>query len=185
VFFCGKYPSNASWTVNADTLLIDWKNYGTYEFPLKEDNSSLDGYASGKPENWRNLEYLRDFNDGEKLLLGDGFGSAWDFQYEKGHFEVRFQCDGFNHFVCPQYPAHSHWSMDEETGDILVNWGSYGDYELHVEAETGDLVGNKKGQPSNWRRAKLLRALTAEDVAAAAAAHDHSHNHVHSADCKH
>lgn len=60
-----------------------------------------------------------------------------------------------------------------------------GDYELHVEAETGDLVGNKKGQHSNWRRAKFLRALTAEDVAAAAAAHDHSHNHVHSTDCKH
>lgn len=126
VFFCSKYPSNASWTVNADALVVDWKNYGTYEFPLKDDLTSLDGHATGKPENWRKLEFVREFSAGERLLLGDGFGSAWDFQYEKGHFEVRFQCDGFNHFVCPQYPAHSHWSMDEETGDILVNWGSYG-----------------------------------------------------------
>jgi hypothetical protein len=88
--------------------------------------TNLDGYGSGKPENWRKIEYLRDFTYGEKLLLGEGLGTVWEYQYERGAFEVRFQADGFNHFVCPQFPAHSHWSMDEETGLITINWGQYG-----------------------------------------------------------
>eukprot|EP01039_Chlorochromonas_danica_P020094 gene20094-24462_t len=88
VFFCSQYPANASWTVTADALVVDWKKDGTYEFPLKADLTTLDGYTTGKPENWRKLEFIREFTAGERLLLGDGFGSAWDFQYEKGHFEV-------------------------------------------------------------------------------------------------
>ena len=87
VFFCGQYPANATWSVTSDTLVVDWKNFGVYEFPLKEDNSSLDGCATGRPDNWRKIEFLRDFSAGERLLLGDGYGSAWDFQYEKNHFD--------------------------------------------------------------------------------------------------
>ena len=40
------------------------------------------------------------------------------------------QADGFNHFVCPKFPAHSHWSMDGNK--VYINWGSYGEYELEV-----------------------------------------------------
>jgi hypothetical protein len=126
VFFCSKFPGEAGWHITPENLVVNWNNYGTYEFPIKEDMTNLDGYASGKPENWRKIEYLRDFTYGEKLLLGEGLGTVWEYQYERGAFEVRFQADGFNHFVCPQFPAHSHWSMDEETGLITINWGQYG-----------------------------------------------------------
>lgn len=184
-FYCSRYPDNALWTLTGEKLIIDWNKFGTYEFLLPAEGvTTLDGHLSGKEDNWRKMEFLREFSSQELLLLGEhGLGSVWDFQYEKGHFEVRFHCDGYNHFVCPQYPAHSHWSMteDDDTFAILVNWGQYGEYELRVE--DGALVGHKKGQPANWRRAVFLRPLTFEDVATSQ--HDHKHEHVHSASCNH
>ena len=38
--------------------------------------------------------------------------------------QVEFHADGFNHFVCKDYPAHAHWSMRGNT--ILINWGRFG-----------------------------------------------------------
>jgi hypothetical protein len=110
VFYCSKYPGEASWEVDAasSNLLVNWKSYGTYEFPLSSVSSSgsVDGFVQGNSSNWRKLEFLRDFNQTERLLLGDqGFGSAWNFTYEKGAFEIEFRCDSFNHFVCPQFPG--------------------------------------------------------------------------------
>jgi hypothetical protein len=109
VFYCSKYPGEASWQIDhGNKLLVNWKSYGVYEFSLSSStpSASIDGFAQGTPSNWRKLEFLRDFNQTERLLLGDqGFGSAWNFIYEKGAFEVEFRCDSFNHFVCPQFPG--------------------------------------------------------------------------------
>jgi hypothetical protein len=131
VFQCSKYPGEANWNVNASNLLtVNWKGFGCYEFPLS-GGSTIDGYAQGNTSNWRKIEFLRDFSLTEQLILGEGFGTAWDFVYDKGSFEVELRCDSYNHFVCPQYPAHSHWTLDDAGEVVSINWGKYGKKETH------------------------------------------------------
>jgi hypothetical protein len=156
-----------------------------------ETNQLLEGSLVGNSSNWRKARFVRKFSETElKLLSG---GSAWNFEYDQGSFEanslsfafstllpsltrinlqVEFHADGANHFVCKQYPAHSHWSMDGDR--IIVNWGSYGDYELTIDATGCNMAGCKKGQPDNWRRATFLRSLGPEGLASAPH-HDHDH----------
>ena len=123
-FFCALYPAQATWQAVDGGLLVDWKNYGQYEFTA-ESNGVIEGSVRGEPSNWRRMAFKREFNETEMALLGAGFGSAWNFEWEKGAFEIEFRVDGYNHFVCPQYPAHSHWSLtDDQT--IQINWGQYG-----------------------------------------------------------
>lgn len=128
IFHCAKYPGKATWSVDANGLLtVIWQNYGVYEFPLSAPGATtIEGGVQGNPSNWRRLEYIRDFTPTERLVLGEhGYGSVFNFIYEKGAFEVEFRADGFNHFNCPQYPAHSHWDIDDH-GLVSVNWGKYG-----------------------------------------------------------
>lgn len=174
-FYCSKYPAKASWKVEGDSLSIEWGKFGSYTFTLG-GGESIDGHAVGQPTNWRKLSFKRDFDATEQALVGDGYGSVWDFEYAKGHFEVEFHADGYNHFVCKSYPAHSHW-LSTEDGLVQVFWGQYGDYELRLDAATKTFNGQKSGQPANWRKAHFLRNLTAE--AADLPAHDHSHDHKH------
>ncbi len=58
-----------------------------------------------------------------------------------------------------------------------------GEYELKLDVATRSLVGFKKGQPANWRRATFLRPLNGVDSAANVPAHDHAHTHNES--CSH
>lgn len=53
---------------------------------------------------------------------------------------------------------------------------------MKIDPATGLMAGNKKDQPSNWRRATLVRKLTVESLASLPA-HDHSHEHVHGSNC--
>ncbi len=159
-------------------------------FQVKDEtNKFMEGSLVGNSSNWRKAQFVRMFSETElKLLSG---GSVWNFEYDNGAFEVsnhhshlpfaqsdignvqvEFHADGANHFVCKQYPAHSHWSMDGDR--IVVNWGSYGDYELTIDATGTIMVGHKKGQPDNWRRATFLRSLGPEGLASAPH-HDHDH----------
>jgi len=126
VFYCEKFPAAASWSNSGNVLTVDWKKFGVYEFPLRGDNNvSLDGYVQNNRENWRKVEFVRDFNAVEMALLGEGYGTAWNFIWEKGSFEIEFRVDGFNHFVCKQYPAHSHWKLVNDEV-VEINWGQFG-----------------------------------------------------------
>jgi hypothetical protein len=126
VFYCEKYPAAASWSIASNLLTVNWKNYGSYEFPLKSDsNEKLDGFVQKNPTNWRKIEFIREFNPTERALLGEGFGTVWNFIYERGQFEIEFRVDGFNHFVCKQYPSHSHWKLINDQ-IVAINWGQYG-----------------------------------------------------------
>lgn len=209
VFYCAQYSSAAKWNLatnpdHSSKLSIDWKNYGQYE--LKQvGEGQFEGSQTGKPNNWRKMAFLRPFNDHEMLMMGGGGGSVWNFEWEKGAFEVEFRCDGYNHFICKSYPAHSHWGMEDNK--ILVNWDKYGkkhfinsfylhtpylffkfgvssgDYELVLDAANKVMAGCKKGEPANWRKLQFIRSL---DVSALESVPSHDTNeHVHGEHCNH
>lgn len=135
------------------------------------------GSVSAQPDNWRRMIFARPLSAFE-LCMCNG-ASVWNFQWEKGSFEVEFHADGFNHFICHKYPAHAHWSMTSD-GKITINWGSYGEYELILDAEKMAMTGHKKGQPMNWRKAQLVRFFSPQEFAASLRTpHDHSHDHSH------
>lgn len=123
-FYCEKYQAQSYWQVVENKIYVDWKNYGQYEFVITNP-SLIEGCVRGDASKWRKMRFVRGFNDLETALIGSGHGTVWNFQYEKGAFDVEFRWDGYNHFVCPQYPAHSHWTIVEpET--LLINFGQYG-----------------------------------------------------------
>jgi hypothetical protein len=181
VFYCSKYPAQATWTMEDNKMLIEWGKFGSYEFPFLGNLDVVDGYGTDNKTNWRKLTYARDFNPIERLLLGDGHGSVWNFEHAKGSFEIEFHVDGYNHFVCKQFPAHSHW-LSTDDGLVQIFWGQYGDYELRLDPTTNSLTGHKSGQASNWRKAHFLRALQAY-AGSDLPSHDHAHHHT--GDCKH
>ena len=74
--------------------------------------------------NLRKAEFLRPLSNVEAMLIGDGAGTEWDFEWSGGSFPVEFKADGYNHFKCATFPAHAHWSFNE--GKIFINWAEYG-----------------------------------------------------------
>ena len=211
VFFCPSFQQESTWSVSdANKLHVDWKKYGQYEFAPNGDG--LEGSAVGSPEKWRRMTFLRPFSEAEAVVMKGAGGSVWEFQWEKGAFEVELRCDGYNHFHCAQFPEHSHWSFDASSAlpKVLINWGKvtsrraeatshelthasditcsrnvqYGNYELEVDAAAQTMSGSKVGEPANWRKMKLLRPLGA-DVLHHGHDHGHGHAHAHGSHCDH
>lgn len=91
VFYCPKYPAGASWSFVDGALCIDWKNYGKYE--LMKTETGFEGSAVGKPANWRKMTYSRPFTDIETLLMGDGGGSVWNYEWEKVIHNIISPCN--------------------------------------------------------------------------------------------
>jgi len=101
------------------------------------------------------------------------FDSVWDFQHPGGSFPVEFRADAYNHFICNDFPTHSHWKIlndETDTPKVEINWGKFGTYELTIAADGESMDGSAKGQPENWRKAKRLRSL---GQVAEAHVHDH------------
>ena len=99
--------------------------------------------------------------------------SEWELEHPGGKFNVEFRADGFNHFVCNDFPAHSHWRLDNDdqaTPLLYINWGKFGEYELTIAADGESMTGSAKGKPDNWRKMKRLRTL---GNVAEAHVHDH------------
>ena len=176
-FYCAKYPAQSSFAVTDSKLYVDFGKYGQYEFSLGNPDL-LEGSLRGDPSKWRKLAFKRDFNETETAILGAGFGSVWNFEWEKGAFEIELRVDGYNHFICPTYPAHSHWDLSEDQ-TLHINWAQYGEYDLRLDAASKALVGFKKGQPDNWRRATFLRPIAGGSSTQDIPSHDHAHVHAH------
>jgi len=170
-FFCPSFRAQSTWSSVGDTLRIDWANYGKYELKRIEDR--WEGCAMGRPDSWRRMSFERPFTEAEQMI----FDSEWSFEWEKGTFNVEFRADGFNHFICSQFPAHAHWDMVPEENKVVIDWAQYGKYELVVDPSNRGMAGHKQGQPTNWRRARLLRQLGAEEASKGLAPHDHAHEH--------
>ncbi len=175
-FFAPKYQAGgATWELGtADDggrlLLIDWKKYGKYELKLDGgDARSLSGGAVGKPESWRKMRLKRPFSTAEANLLD----SKWMFEHPSGKMEIEFRADGYNHFICRDFPAHSHWTLKGEVDRPVVHiaWGKYGNYELAIEPSGESMAGSAVGQPENWRKAVRIGAL------ASGLADEHAHDH--------
>lgn len=170
-FFCPNFQAKAEWHCSeAGELEIKWGKYGEYKLQLKDPGTrAFEGSAVGKPESWRKMALKRQFTTAERQL----FDSVWELQHPGGKFSVEFRADGYNHFVCADFPAHSHWRLDNDASPtplLYINWGKYGEYELTIAADGESMEGSAKGQPTNWRRAKRIQAL-----GDAAAVHEHDH----------
>jgi len=168
-FFCPTFQAKATWYANdQDMVMIDWGKFGSYEMALvKVDDPNdpkvleFEGSVTGKPENWRKMQLKRRFSKAEEAL----FDSEWNFEHTSGQFPIEFRADGFNHFICNQFSAHSHWSIKEGTGEtdtptVHIDWGKYGKYDLVIAADGKSMSGSAVGQPDNWRKAQFTRFLS-------------------------
>ena len=180
-FWCPKFQANAKWAVTPEAVLqISWANYGNYELtttssdhlsspelhPLLE-NIEFAGSLVGNPSDWRKMRKVRPLATTELAILGfpAGVGSEWEFEHAGGTFPVEFRGDGYSHFVCRQFPAHSHWSLGGAASDQLtINWDQYGVYELRLTSSGDSAEGCEKGLETNWRKMRFLRTLDASQA---------------------
>eukprot|EP00913_Durusdinium_trenchii_P012264 g11516.t1 len=82
VFFCPKFQQPSRWELEGDILKFD------------AETKSMDGNAVPKSDdekNWRKAAFSRELSPLEALLLGDGAGSEWDFEWSGGKFPVKFK----------------------------------------------------------------------------------------------
>merc|ERR1711865_1074285 len=56
-FFCHEYPRHAHWSVEGETLTIEWDDLGTYEMTVDTCCKSMKGFYKGYPEDWREATY--------------------------------------------------------------------------------------------------------------------------------
>ena len=178
-FFCPKFQANSRWAVTPDgKLQIEWGKFGNYELPVTNvEAREFAGSMVGDASQWRRMKMKRGLVQSEVALLGApaGVGSEWEFEHPNGKFNVEFRGDGYSHFVCKQFPAHSHWKLGGAAADELtISWGAYGEYELRMAPDGQSAEGCLKGQPSNWRKMRLLRPL---DAAAQAEVVCNEHHH--------
>jgi len=159
-FFCPSFQAPARWVLEEGVVKIDWAKFGKYELKFDPESKSMEGNAiplkEDDPNNWRKAAFKSELSPAEALLIGDGAGTEWDFEWSGGSFKVRFKADGYNHFQCPDFPAHAHWTL---TGNTLkINWAEYGNYTMEIDAAASAMAGGQTGQDWSkddmWRKAK-------------------------------
>ena len=182
VFYAPQYAASSRWCVlpNRSSIAISWGRFGDYKLDvtdavLRELSGArwADNAACTGPNDWRRMKALRPLSPVElKLLSVTGGGTEWSFEYASGRFAVQFRGDGYNHFSCHSYPAHSHWSLSGD--ELTINWGQYGVYVMKFTSET-TAEGSLKGKSADWRRMKYVRDLDAVE-ASDTCGHDHDHH---------
>ena len=171
-FFAPQFQAKATYAFDASgkVMTVEWGKYGVYVLELTDlATKSFSGSAKDKPESWRKMSIKRPFSMAEAKLMD----SVWDFQHPGGSFEVEFRADAFNHFICNDFPAHSHWKIsngESPSPTIDIDWGKFGKYTLTIAADGESMSGSATGQPDNWRKAQRKSAL---GVVAEAHVHDH------------
>ena len=161
VFWCKKFPAEASYAIEGDVLKIDWGKFGKYVLRSAGGNPGeppavLAGGVDGStnPDDWRKATFVRSFTPQEALLSG----SAWQLHFENGTpFRVEFHADG--HFDSPSYPAHSWWKLDGDK--VLVDWGKFGQYDFVIDVANKVLNGHLRGNEKSWRRLEYTEPMAA------------------------
>jgi hypothetical protein len=91
--------------------------------------TAMEGCVKGTPADWRKATFVKPLSPVETMLFGSGGGTEWKFEYDGGSFGVQFKADGYNHFNCPSYPEHSHYTLDTHNapGNMMeIDWGKFG-----------------------------------------------------------
>merc|ERR1719272_1212403 len=52
IFYCPSYPAISTWTQEGNKVVVDWKNFGTYDMVLSDDKTMAGAYR-GYPDDWR------------------------------------------------------------------------------------------------------------------------------------
>ena len=157
VFWCKKFPAEASYAVEGDTVKVDWGKFGKYELRADGGNpKSLVGAVAGSsnPDDWRKANFVRAFTPQEALLSG----SAWQLHFEGGSpFRVEFHADG--RFVCPSFPGQFTYTLRDDA--VAVEWGKYGSYDFTLDVGAKVMAGCLRGNAAAWRRAEYVEPLPA------------------------
>lgn len=167
-FYCPKFQAPARWHLKGDLVKVEWGTFGTYELKFDAASKTMDGHGMPKKEgndkNWRKASFLRELSPVENMLIGDGGGTEWNFEWSGGSFPVKFKADGYNHFQCDEFPAHSHWTLDADK--LTIVWGEFGKYEMAVNVAEKSMDGCKVGgdPATEWRKSQFKRNLRASVV---------------------
>eukprot|EP00966_Prymnesium_polylepis_P045847 1061182-Prymnesium_polylepis.1 len=152
VFFCKKFPADARWSFDDETLEIDWCQFGQYV--LKAQGDELVGGAKGNEANWRTARFKRAFTPQEELLSA----SAWMLHHPTGPpFRVEFHADG--RFVSPSFPGAFSYTLKDDA--VAVEWGLYGSYVFKLDVASKEMAGACRGNAASWRRLEFVESLPA------------------------
>jgi len=168
-FFCPTKQEGATWNIFDGEVLIDWQKYGRYVMTV-DNGKHLKGHAlpfnESDANNWRKTLYFGALSPVEKLFIGDGEGTEWDFKGPQGNFLVEFRADGNNHFVSHGFPGDAHWEIDKKGKTMKIDCGKNGKYELDIDLKKKTLDGYEiiegKEDPDedkDWRTAEFKRNL--------------------------
>ena len=181
VFYAPDFPSNSRWCAMGETKVgIAWGKYGNYELTIVGEPARREfagsavppspGDAPG-PNDWRKMRLVRPLSPAESRLLSPtGGGTEWKFEYQGGRFGVQFRGDGYNHFHCSQYQAHSHWKLAGD--ELTISWGQYGTYVMKLSGDAA--VGHAVGNPSDWRKMAYIRDLDHHESSESCSHHAHA-----------
>eukprot|EP00930_Biecheleria_cincta_P030424 TRINITY_DN21076_c0_g1_i5.p1 TRINITY_DN21076_c0_g1~~TRINITY_DN21076_c0_g1_i5.p1 ORF type:complete len:464 (+),score=73.59 TRINITY_DN21076_c0_g1_i5:62-1453(+) len=141
-FYCAEYQAASTWRIVDGEILVDWQHYGRFIFSVSEGRH-LNGYALHQDDakKWRKTLYFGALTPVEKLMLGDGEGTEWEFKSPEGTLLVEFRADGENQFVCRTQRGEGHWSIDKRGKTVIIDWGKHGKYELDVDVKKKILDG--------------------------------------------
>lgn len=63
-------------------------------------------------------------------------------------------------FWCPRFAAPATWQFSG--GTLAIDWGKYGEYVLRLSGDA--LAGGARGNESDWRKMRFLRAFTPQEA---------------------
>lgn len=161
-FFAPEYQQPATWNYDPPIkkVSIDWLKYGKYELTLAEGGEAakeFHGALVGKPESWRKMKLKRPFTVAEQMLMD----SEWDFIHEGGSFRVNFKADGYNHFVCHDFPAHSHWRCAAAPHGLIAHCAAAA--RSHIPAPFAQARPRRDTDPNALHRLGQVRQVRAGD----------------------
>lgn len=85
LFYSSLYGSGKYEFSSDNRLAIDWKKYGKYEFNPPSSDGLFQGGAVGDASQWRNMQFVKPFDECEQVLMGEGgIGTEWNFEWQGG-----------------------------------------------------------------------------------------------------
>lgn len=58
-FVCSSFPAHSHWSMDGNSIAINWDQYGEYEMQLDTSTLTMAGSKKGQPDNWRRATFVR------------------------------------------------------------------------------------------------------------------------------